>query len=153
MLSISIHFYIYWATMYNAFLPVAQSQIKLDPLHCSKLLVYRYLGAFAPHSSSPFQDDSGHEGVRQSGCCTARHTAFPPGLIFPVCSALLIHFPGHRARQLEGSRHLSAPVPTRAGAEEGLVERPTAKLTQLCGLCCLDLLPLQQNKDLSEYPR
>lgn len=91
-------------------------------------------GCFCSHSSSPFPDDSNHERVRQSICCTAPHKSFPPDLIFPGCSSLLIHFPWAQSQATRRIQTLVwAPVPTQR-QRRGWANRPTAELTLILWL-------------------
>lgn len=133
---------------------MAQGQKKLDFLYYSMLLIYRCLGVFCPHSSSPFPDDSNHERVRQSICCTAPHKGFSPDLIFPGCSSLLIHFPWAQSQATGRTQTLVwAPVPMQAGNEERVGKQTHSRANTNSVACEVWPSTLIQTKDLSRHLR
>lgn len=113
-----------------------QGQKKLDPLHQSMLLVRRYLGAFIPTHLPLFLDDSNHERVRSSVFCRATHMSFPPDLIYPVCSSLLIHCPWAPSQEAGRPRHLSGLQGPHTGRGRGQAGQthPQRSRCPFCGL-------------------
>lgn len=130
---------------------MAQGQNKLDPLHYSLVLSDRFLGAL-PLLLSRFSRWL-RSRDREAACCTAPHAGFPPDLIFPVCSSMVIHFPWAQSQEPGRTQTLVwAPVFTQAGEEER-VGRQTHGWAHTTSVAC-EVRPFyiySRINDLSEH--